>query len=249
VINMSLGSLEPARGLRAAIGYAIAHGVVVVAAAGNSGSAGSKLSPYSYPAAYPGVIAVAATGNAGGRAAFSDRNASVIIAAPGVNVVGAAPAGRYVRASGTSPASALVAGVVTLIRARYPRLPPALVAQALITSARSQPHGRYSLGTGFGEVDAPAALRVAGRLAALKPARGLPATARAVPGSPAPIQVVHRDAARIHRYAAVSAAGAAGFLAALALLIVLGWRAIRDRRRARYRPPGGSTPAGPPPWQ
>ena len=37
VINMSLGGETPSRNLRAAVGYAIAHGVVVVSAAGNSG--------------------------------------------------------------------------------------------------------------------------------------------------------------------------------------------------------------------
>lgn len=237
VINMSLGSTTPTRGLRAAIAYAVSHGVVVVAAAGNSGSAGGKLSPYSYPAAYPGVIAVAAVGGGGARASFSDQNASVVISAPGVNIVGAAPAGQYVQASGTSPASALVAGVATLIRARYPHLPPALVMQALIGSATRRPGGGYSPATGFGEVDAPAALTAAGRLAAAKPASGLPASARAA-AAPGPIQVVHRDAARIRLYWLISGVAGAGFLAALLLLAVLTGRALRDRRRGRPGPLG-----------
>ena len=239
VINMSLGSTTPTRGLRAAIGYAISHGVVVVAAAGNSGSATRGISPYSYPAGYPGVIAVAAVGGGGGRASFSDHNTSVVVSAPGVNVIGAAPGGSYLEASGTSPASALVAGIAALIRARDPRLPPALIAQALITTARHRPAGGYSTGTGFGEVNAPAALRAAARLAARRPATGVPASARAVAASPGPVTVVRRDAATITALWAGSAVALAGFLALAAVFAVLATRAVRDRRRYRnFSPPG-----------
>jgi type VII secretion-associated serine protease mycosin len=243
VINMSLGSSSPDRGLRAAVAYAISHDVVVVAAAGNSGSGSSQFTPYSYPASYPGVIAVAAVSSQGSRAFFSDRNASVVVSAPGVSIVGAAPAGNYLQASGTSPASALVAGVATLIRSAYPRLPPALVAQALITSTRHRPQHGYSPNVGFGEVNAPAALQAARRLARQQPAAGAPPAARAVPGTPGPVQVVHRDAARIFGYGGISAAATLGFLAALVALAVLGRRALRDRGAHRAGSPGGAAGA------
>ena len=167
---MSLGGETPDRNLRAAVGYAIAHGVVVVAAAGNDGATTSGYTPYSYPAAFPGVISVAAAGANGRRAFFSDRNASVVLSAPGVNVVGAGPGGSYLEGSGTSPASAFVAGVAALIRSRYPRLSPVQVEQAVISSAADRPAGGYSPGVGFGEVNAPAALSAAARLAATAPA-------------------------------------------------------------------------------
>jgi subtilisin family serine protease len=249
VINMSLGSTTPTSSLRSAIAEAISRGIVVVAAAGNGGSAGGQFSPYSYPASFPGVIAVAAVGGSGSRAGFSDHNASVVIAAPGVGVVGAAPGGEYLQASGTSPASALVAGVAALIRAAYPRLPPALVAQALITSARGRPARGYSPDTGFGEVDAPAALQAATRLAAGKPATGAAPSARAAAGPPGAIQVVHRDTARIVTFAGISAAGALGFLA------TLGWLAVLARPGRRAQRPGqpvagsGTWPGSrPEPW-
>ena len=63
VINMSLGGETPIRNLRAAVGYAIAHDVVVVAAAGNDGATTSGYTPYSYPAAFPGVISVGGGGH------------------------------------------------------------------------------------------------------------------------------------------------------------------------------------------
>ena len=57
VINMSLGGDELASVEKAALDRAIANGVVVVAAAGNSGTAGMG-----YPGAYAPVISVAAAG-------------------------------------------------------------------------------------------------------------------------------------------------------------------------------------------
>ena len=41
VINMSLGTGQPTRAMQAALGYAVSHGVLVVASAGNSGLPGA----------------------------------------------------------------------------------------------------------------------------------------------------------------------------------------------------------------
>jgi len=237
VINMSLGGAAGTGPLRKAIGMAISHGVIVIASAGNDGQQSDGFTPYSYPAAYPGVIAVAAVGAGGRPAPFSDRNSSVVLSAPGVNIVGAAPGGGYAQASGTSPAAAFVSGVAALIKSCYPGLGPALVRQALISSAAHRPPGGYRPGTGFGEVDAPAALAAAGRLAAHGGGgAGLGPGERFGPGRPGPVQVVNRDAARIAGAEHVAAAGAAGFLAAVAVLGALGGRWLRRRaRRQRTR--------------
>jgi type VII secretion-associated serine protease mycosin len=236
VINMSLGSADPSGKLRSAIGYAVSRGVVVVASAGNNGTAAS-FAPYIYPASFTGVIAVAAVTSSGTRAFFSEQNSSVLLSAPGVGVIGAGPGGEYLDAEGTSPSAALVSGVAALIRSRYPALTPALVTQALITSTTSRPSGGYSTGTGFGEVDAAAALRSAGRLAATEPATGL-AAARffGSPGSPGapsrgsaslrPIQVVPRNTGLIIGY---SAAAYAGAVCAIIATVLLGWLIRRSR--------------------
>jgi len=234
VINMSLGSASATRQVRQAVGYAISRGVVVVASAGNDGAGPGSSSRYSYPASFTGVISVGAVDAAHQRAPFSDRNASVVISAPGVAVVGAAAGGGYLAVNGTSPASAFVAGVAALIRSRYPRLSPALVRQALVSSARYRPAGGYSPGVGFGEVDAAAALRAAARLAAQRPWHGLAPAAHFGSGPPpGPIRVVHRDSARIARSRRLAAAGAAGFLIALlALAVVIGRGISRPARTA-----------------
>jgi type VII secretion-associated serine protease mycosin len=246
VINMSLGTGEATRGMQSALGYAVSHGVLVVASAGNSGHPGAGFTPYSYPAAFTGVISVAAVNAAGQRAAFSDRNSSVELSAPGVGIIGAGPEGSYLQASGTSPASAFVAGVAGLIRSAYPRLSPAEVAQAMFSSARRRPPGGYSPSTGFGEVDAVAAVHAAGRLAAARPGAGLAASRRFGAALPGPVQVTHRDAGRIAVLAGVAAAGTAGVILALVLLTLLTVRTVRDRRRLSAASPAGPTGAAAP---
>jgi subtilisin family serine protease len=238
VINMSLGSSEPSRAMQSAVAYAVSHGVVVVASAGNSGAPGQGYTPYSYPASFAGVISVGAATADGASASFSDRNSSVVVCAPGVDVIGSGPSGTYLQASGTSPAAAFVAGVAALIRSAYPRLTPAQVDQALVISARHRPADGYSPATGFGEVDALAALRVAGQLATVRAVAGLAASRHFAAGSPGPVQVTHRDSVRIAVLGGVGAAGALGFLAAVALLIMLS-------RRSRSGPGLATPPSGP----
>lgn len=239
VINMSLGSGFETRQMRLAIGYAISDGVVVVASAGNSGSGRRGYTPYSYPASFPGVISVAAVRADGKRASFSDRNSSVVVSAPGVNVVGAIAGGQYVRASGTSPASAFVAGVAALIRSRYPRLTPPLVTQAIIASVTHRPARGYSPSVGFGEVNAAVAVVAAARLAAARPAAGLAASGYFGTGAHGrPVQVVHRNRAVIDALAAVAIAALLGILLALILLARVLRRGRKGTRPAGRPPPG-----------
>jgi type VII secretion-associated serine protease mycosin len=249
VINMSLGGANATRSLRVALAYAIAHDVVVVAAAGNGGRRGHGFTPYSYPASFTGVISVAAVGAGGNRASFSDQNSSVVVSAPGVSIVGDGPGGSYIVGDGTSPASAFVAGVAALIKSRYPHLAPVQVMQAIVTSTRRRPASGYSPGVGFGEVDAAAALTAAGRLAAAsaQPA-GLAATAYFGGGPGGPIAVIHREHGLITALAAVAAAAVVAFAVLLVLLIAA-------LRRRRSQPPRYSSPPPPdppiepsPPW-
>jgi type VII secretion-associated serine protease mycosin len=195
VISMSIGYSAPNGAVRQALAGAFAHGVVVVASAGNSGAqAGTNdagQAPVSFPADYPGVISVGAVTMTGAVASFSSDNLSVQVAAPGVAVPAQGRDGQYWWVSGTSPACALVAGVAALIKSRYPDLAPNLVASALISTTRDRPPGGYDSAVGFGIVDVAAALAEAARLDADPPApAGLAATARfgggpaAVPAAP-----------------------------------------------------------------
>lgn len=176
VINMSLGEATESSSRMAetdaAVRYAIAHGVVLVASAGNGAETSNQTE---FPAAYPGVIAVAAIDRSGHRASFSTHDWATSVAAPGVGVVAAQAGGGYLVGDGTSPAAALVSGVAALIRSRYPGLTPAQVRTVLERTA-SRPSGAYTEELGWGVVQAGAALKMA---ATLTPEPPVPAPARA----------------------------------------------------------------------
>jgi type VII secretion-associated serine protease mycosin len=229
VINMSLGGPQATRSMRLAIGYAVRHRVLLVAAAGNDGTAKPGFTRYSYPAAFPGVIAVAAVDRRGKRASFSNRNSSVVVSAPGVNVVGDGSGGGFLSGSGTSPASAFVAGVAALIRSKYPRLTPVQVMQAIVTSAHRRPPGGYNPGVGFGEINAAAALTAARELAGTPSAHSAGLTASAHFGGrvSGPIIVVPHNTRLIIGLVGAAAAGLLGWIAAISALVV----GSRRRRR------------------
>jgi type VII secretion-associated serine protease mycosin len=251
VISMSLGYGAPSREVRVAIQHALNAGVVVVASSGNSGDAASARrrghAPYSFPADYPGVLGVAAVDQAGAPAGFSSDNLSVEAAAPGVRVPAQGRDGQYWLVSGTSPACALTAGVAALIKSRYPRLPPALVIQAITASATNPPPGGYDDRVGFGTVDAAAALSVAAHLEhGVGTARAASPTAH-FGGGPAavpPVPVAPRTRQALVMFGLLA-------LASLVLIAVFGVR-LRARRRVPGgggSPPGPVAPAGPvPPW-
>lgn len=115
VANMSLGSSMPSEMLHRALRYAKARGVVVVAAAGNSGEA------VSYPGAYPESIAVSASDSEDKLADFSSRGPEVDFVAPGVDIVSDWHNGNTVSLSGTSMAAPHVAGLAALATAQGAR--------------------------------------------------------------------------------------------------------------------------------
>jgi len=86
VVSMSLSGSAPSAAEESAFQSAYNAGVLSVAAAGNGGSTAT-----SYPAGYASVVSVAAVDSAGTVASFSQKNADVELAAPGVGVVSTTP--------------------------------------------------------------------------------------------------------------------------------------------------------------
>ncbi len=119
IINMSLGGSRGNDSFHEAVKKAVAKGVAVVCAAGNSGAPreGSD-SSVSYPARYPEAVAVSASDSSDKLASFSSRGPEVDFIAPGVDVLSTLPDGKYGRYSGTSMASPHMAGLAALAVAR-----------------------------------------------------------------------------------------------------------------------------------
>jgi thermitase len=151
VISMSLGG-GASTTLKNAVDYAWksggATGAVIVAAAGNDGDA-----TLNYPAAYPNVVSVAATDDTDARASFSNANADVEIAAPGVDVLSTWNDGAYNTISGTSMATPHVAGVAAVIRTKNPGLTAAQVVSKLDSSVDDLGAAGRDQSFGFGRVN------------------------------------------------------------------------------------------------
>lgn len=161
--------------------FAIDHGVIPVASAGNGDSdqVGQELPDYNVRPATrtPGTITVGALDQADQAAGFSNYGSSVNIWAPGTSIpTGPDPANAGgSSASGTSQAAPLVAGVVAMMRAVNPGI-NATSARDLITSTGWAGKGRVTKG-----LDAYAAVLAAmgGHLPAdLSEANNAPSTAR-----------------------------------------------------------------------
>ena len=123
VVNMSYGSPGACPDdLQAAVLRAVQVGMVIVAAAGNSGSTTNAAT---YPADCAGVVAVGAVDLHGRPWNDTERQPYVALAGPGVHMISADPqaASGYGYASGTSDAAAIVSGVFALVRAQFPNLP------------------------------------------------------------------------------------------------------------------------------
>jgi len=117
IISMSLGADVSSPELFVSVHTALAKGVILVAAAGNSGAYG--INTIGYPARYGSVISIGAHDKNGNVSGFSSRGGDVDFIAPGENIVSCGRSGTYVKLSGTSFATPIVAGVCALILAKH----------------------------------------------------------------------------------------------------------------------------------
>jgi membrane-anchored mycosin MYCP len=186
VINISEASCRnPSQGpdptVQAAVEYAVAHRVVVVAAAGNvddSTQCKQQNTPGHDPATFPtpaelkGVLAVAAVDQNGDPAPFSLTGPWVGVAAPGVDIISTNPVAgtsgqinEFITQAGvstiqgTSFAAPYVAGLAALVLERFPDLDALQVIARIEQTAEhpSAPDG-FNNYVGHGMVDPAAAL-------------------------------------------------------------------------------------------
>jgi thermitase len=152
VISMSLGGGGTTT-LQSAVTAAYNAGIVIVAAAGNDGDG-----TLNYPAAYPEVISVAATDSNDARASFSNANADVELAAPGVNVLATYNNGGYTQLSGTSMATPHVAGLAALLAGQNPSWTNVQIRNRMNACADDLGAAGRDPSFGFGRINAGRAL-------------------------------------------------------------------------------------------
>jgi hypothetical protein len=211
---------------QAAVAYALSKGVVLVAPGGDNG-AGTDAA--NFPADYPGVISVGAFDSSFIKAPFTSHRPYVTLTAAGSGMIAATPGG-YTAVSSTSAASAIVTGIVALIKSQYPELTPAQITQALTSSTVFHPAGGMADGSGHGTADAGRALAAAKVIAGAGiPRAGAGEVARTQPAAP-PVPFVDQALGpKIKRDGLISGA----LLVVLLVPITAFGLVRRQRRRAR----------------
>ncbi|MGI5525466.1 type VII secretion-associated serine protease mycosin [Micromonospora sp. CA-259024] len=219
VISVSIAGGPSAR-LEEAVRMALQADIVVVASAGNA----PVTQFVDYPARYPEVIAVGGIDRDGKRAAFSVTGPEIDVVAPAVDIYSTSIDGKYRKGTGTSDATAIVAGAAALIRSKYPYLPAREVAHRLTATAVDKgPPGRDDE-YGYGVIDLVAALTAdvppLGFESVSAPAGAGPTTAGARPGD-------DDSGATARGFATLGVILAAG----------VGWAVVVRRRRRGDDPP------------
>jgi hypothetical protein len=155
VINMSYGSQALCTPEYVAIQFAVARGIVPVAAAGNEFDQGN---PTEFPASLPHVLTVASVGPDLKSSYFSNANAAIDLSAPGEQIMTAVPPALdedatkdgYEVQNGTSFSAPMVAAAAAWVRAARPTLTEDQIAQAIRLSARDLETPGWDPNTGFG---------------------------------------------------------------------------------------------------
>ncbi|HUH98247.1 MAG TPA: S8 family serine peptidase [Anaerolineales bacterium] len=157
IIELGFSGTGSSELMQNAINYALAHNVLMVAAAGNSGNSTTY-----YPAGYLGVVAVSALDNNDNPASFSSSGNDISLSAPGVGIVSTGLSDNYPYMSGTSMASAEVAGVAALLAGEPQFSDSADLRSALLGSALDLGSPGRDPQYGYGMVQALNALQSAG---------------------------------------------------------------------------------------
>ncbi|HSK94558.1 MAG TPA: S8 family serine peptidase [Candidatus Angelobacter sp.] len=162
VINMSVGGFPFSTIVENAVNYAWGKGAVLVGAAGNN----NRREDF-YPASYGNVINVSATQPQDEFSHWSSYGPKVDVSAPGSSVLttnctaSTCPNrgwGSHTYISGTSFATPNVAGVVALIKARYPSYSPSQIVNRLYSTVDDLGYAGRDERYGRGRVNAYRAL-------------------------------------------------------------------------------------------
>jgi len=130
IINMSIGVGSYSEILNETIQKAVNKGIIVIAGAGNKGT-----NSYNYPASYDNVISVGSIDENKNISYFSNYNDKVDIVVPGENIYTTNINNSYKNKGGTSFSTAIVSGVVAILKSVEPSLTSQEIYNILTTTA------------------------------------------------------------------------------------------------------------------
>lgn len=229
VINVSLSDNEDTPQVRAAVEKAQAQGALIVASAGNRGTATVKDDGLRYPAAYDGVLAVSAADPTGIVTRDSIHGPHVDIAAPGQNILTATTGGGDCMYSQQEPSSSYATGYVAaaaaLVRQAHPGETIEQTSYRLLASAARADADRRDDRAGWGLVqpfDAVTMVPGSGQRGPVNPFTGAE-PAQVVPGE---VQLVatHREQPFVETQAFMLSVGVVGALALAGLSVGVAFR-------------------------
>jgi thermitase len=158
VINMSFGTIKildcTYTPMQAAIDYAHAHNVVIVAASGNAGKENIL-----FPACAPNVIAVGATDNSNNITNFSNYGSALDLVAPGDRIYSTFLGGGVGIMSGTSMTAPFVAGLAAILRGLPGGETANAVEQAMECTALDLGEAGKDIHYGYGLIQMDAAIQ------------------------------------------------------------------------------------------
>ena len=155
IINLSLSraSADWPNSWDEALTYAFRNDVIVVAAIG---AESEGVVAASAPGVIPGVVTVGALTRSGEPATSGSFELDVM--APGEDLLGSYPGGSLRSWGGASAAAPIVSGLLALILSAEPQLSANEAISILRASAGKQDSANFSFDTGYGAIDASAAL-------------------------------------------------------------------------------------------
>lgn len=165
ILQNSWGGPGYSHTLKAGIDYAIENGAIVVVSTGNT----HINENWGFPNTAPGVIGVGASTVNDLLTEFSSRGDSVSVVAPGESILSTIgmedPATlqgglHYSYYNGTSMASPHVSGLAALLYQKYPDATPYEMRKLIEDSAMDMDAPGYDENTGYGRIDALAALQL-----------------------------------------------------------------------------------------
>lgn len=163
IVSMSFGGTVYSKALEDICNAAYNAGLLLIAAAGNSGSGNGDT--VTYPARFDSVIAVGATDQNDRHASFSSVGPALELSAPGVDITSTVPTtgalgdpSGYRSLSGTSMATPHVSGTAALVFSSHPGITNAQARNMICANSIDLGTTGRDIQFGFGRIDAKAAV-------------------------------------------------------------------------------------------